>query len=84
MALSGLNHSFESFKQGRSFSPLEGKINNGDYIVSIIASKDELNNDLSRSHYMTFQSTSRIEGVERKVRLIASTLPEAFCFALWI
>ena len=83
LALSGLNHSFESFKQGRSFSPLEGKMNNGDYIVSIIASKDELNNDLSRSHYMTFQSTSRIENVERKVRLIASTLPEAFCFAFY-
>ena len=83
LALSGLNHSFELFKQRRSFSTLEGKINNGDYIVSIIASKDELNNDLSRSHYMTFQSTSRIEDVERKVRLVASTLQESFCFSFY-
>ena len=32
---------------------------------------------------MTFRSTSKIEDVERKVRLVASTLPEAFCFAFY-
>mgnify|MGYP001169370496 CR=1 FL=1 len=83
LALSALNHSFELFKQKRRFSDVNGKINNGEYNVEIIPSKDESDGNLSRSNYMTFQSTSKISNVERKVRFIVSSLPEAFCFAFY-
>mgnify|MGYP001232678937 FL=1 len=83
LALSGLNHSLELFKVNRGISNTSGRINKGEYIVSKIPSKNELDENLSRTNYFTLQSTAKIGEVERKVRCVVSSLPEAFCFVFY-
>ena len=83
LALSGLNHSLELFKVNRGISNTSGRINKGEYIVSKIPSKNELDENLSRTNYFTLQSTAKIDEVERKVRCVVSSVPEAFCFVFY-
>jgi len=83
LALSGLSHSLELFKVNRDISNTIGRINKGDFVVSKISSKSESGSDLTRSHYFTIQSKAKIDDVERNVRCIVSSVPEAFCFAFY-
>jgi len=83
LALSGLNHSLELFKVNRGISNTIGRANYGEYVVSKIPSKNELDENLSRTNYFTLQSTAKIDEVERKVRCVVSSVPEAFCFVFY-
>ena len=83
LALNGLEHSLELFKNSRDIEEVTGRLNKGDYKVKKVPSKNELGNDLNRTNYYTIKSIAKINDVERKVRIQVSSMPEAFSLAFY-
>jgi len=76
----GLQIGFETIENSYlSFeSPISGKLNNGNFSVSIDETNDEKSNILNYSHYGMLVSTSEVGGVSRAARVIVSSYPDAF------
>jgi hypothetical protein len=83
LAMTGLEHGIQSFKLSRSISTLTGSFNTGDYSVSYDTLFNEAGAALPYTNYITLKSKATINDVERNLRLIISTLPEAFCFSYY-
>jgi len=83
LAMAGIEHGLHSYKSSRNTSDIDGSFNNGTYSVRFDSQNDESGGALSKSHYLTLKSTGKIDDVERNVRFLVSSLPEAFCFSFY-
>tara|TARA_B100001996_G_scaffold378588_1_gene362983 strand:- start:568 stop:2451 length:1884 start_codon:yes stop_codon:yes gene_type:complete len=83
LALTGLEHGIQSYKSSRTFSTINGSFNNGNYTVQFDNSNNESGSSLPYTNYTMIKSTATINDVERNLRLIISTMPEAFCFSYY-
>ncbi len=83
LALSGFERGIQTFKSSRSTSEISGSFNNGNYSISFDTSSTESGVSLPYTNYLTMKSRANIDDVERNLRLIISTLPEAFCFSYY-
>ena len=83
LAMTGIEHGLQSYKSSRNTSDIDGSFNNGTYSVRFDSQNDESGGSLSKSHYLTLKSTGKIDDVERNVRFLVSSLPEAFCFSFY-
>ena len=83
LAMTGIEHGLQSYKSSRNTSNIDGSFNNGTYSVRFDSQNDESGVSLSKSHYLTVKSTGKIDDVERNVRFLVSSLPEAFCFSFY-
>ena len=83
LALSGFERGMQTFKSSRSTSEISGSFNNGNYSISFDSSSTESGVSLPYTNYLTMKSRANIDDVERNLRLIISTLPEAFCFSYY-
>ena len=83
LAMTGIEHGLHSYKSSRNTSDIDGSFNNGTYSVRFDSQNDESGGSLSKSHYLTLKSTGKIDDVERNVRFLVSSLPEAFCFSFY-
>ena len=83
LAMAGIEHGLYSYKSSRNTSDIDGSFNNGTYSVRFDSQNDESGGPLSKSHYLTLKSTGKIDDVERNVRFLVSSLPEAFCFSFY-
>ena len=83
LALSGLERGLQSFKLSKNTSTLQGSFNRGAYTVTFDLLQDESQTNLPYSHYSTLKSVATISEVERNIRVIVSTYPEAFCFSYY-
>ena len=83
LAMTGIEHGLQSYKSSRNTSDIDGSFNNGTYSVRFDSQNDESGGALSKSHYLTLKSTGKIDDVERNVRFLVSSLPEAFCFSFY-
>jgi hypothetical protein len=83
LAMTGLEHGIQSYKSSRSISEINGSFNNGNYKIEFDGSNDELGSPLAHSNYIMMKSRATINDVERNLRIIISSMPEAFCFAYY-
>ena len=83
LALTGIEHAMQSYKISRNISNVSGNFNNGSYSVSFDTQNNEAGTALPHSQYITVKSTATINDVERNLRLILSSMPEAFCFSFY-
>ena len=83
LAMTGIEHGIQLFKPSRSISELSGSFNTGDYVVSFDTLNNESGSSLPYSNYLTIKSKATINDVERNLRLILSSMPEAFCFSYY-
>ena len=83
LALTGMDHWIHSYGSNRNMSQVSGSLNNGNYAVSTDTSHDEGGGDLPYANYLTIKSKATIDDVERNIRLIMSSMPEAFCFSYY-
>ena len=83
LAMTGIELGLQSYKSSRNTSDIDGSFNNGTYSVRFDSQNDESGGSLSKSHYLTLKSTGKIDDVERNVRFLVSSLPEAFCFSFY-
>ena len=83
LAMTGLEHGIQSYKSYRSMSDINGSFNNGDYRVQFNDSENESGSSLPYSNYIMVKSRARINDVERNLRIIISSMPEAFCFSYY-
>ena len=83
LALTGLEHGIQNYKQSKDLSPFTGRFNNGSYTFSFDSQTDQSGSSLSREQYLSIKSVGYIDDVERNVRLIISSIPEAFCFSFY-
>ena len=83
LAMAGIEQGLHSYKSSRNTSDIDGSFNNGTYSVRFDSQNDESGGPLSKSHYLTLKSTGKIDDVERNVRFLVSSLPEAFCFSFY-
>ena len=83
LAMTGLEHGIQSYKSSRSLSNINGSFNNGNYKVEFDDSDDESGSPLPHSNYIMMKSKSTINDVERNLRIIISSMPEAFCFSYY-
>ena len=83
LALTGIEHAMQSYKISRNISNVSGDFNNGSYSVTFDTQNNETGISLPHSQYITVKSTATINDVERNLRLILSSMPEAFCFSFY-
>jgi len=83
LAMTGIEHAMQSYKASRNISNISGNFNNGSYSVSFDTQNNEAGTALPHSQYITVKSTATINDVERNLRLILSSMPEAFCFSFY-
>lgn len=83
LAMTGLEHGIQSYKSSRSISEINGSFNNGNYKIEFDGSNDESGSPLAHSNYIMMKSRATINDVERNLRIIISSMPEAFCFAYY-
>jgi hypothetical protein len=83
LAMTGIEHGIQLFKPSRSISALSGSFNTGDYTVTFDTLNNESGSSLPYSNYLTIKSKATINDVERNLRLILSSMPEAFCFSYY-
>ena len=83
LAMTGIEHAMQSYKASRNISNITGNFNNGNYSVSFDTQNNEAGTALPHSQYITVKSTATINDVERNLRLILSSMPEAFCFSFY-
>lgn len=83
IALTGIEHALQSFKQFRNTATVSGNFNNGTYksIFDTLYSKN--NTALPYTNYISINSSANISVIERNVQLIISSMPEAFCFSYY-
>jgi len=83
LAMTGLEHGIQSYKSSRSISEINGSFNNGNYKIEFDGSNDESGSPLAHSNYIMMKSRATINDVERNLRIIISSMPEAFCFSYY-
>ena len=83
LAMTGIEHGLQNYKISRNTSSLSGNFNKGDYSISFDSNNDESGSSLPHSHYLTIKSSATIDDVKRNIRLILSSVPEAFCFSFY-
>ena len=83
LAMTGIEHAMQSYKASRNISNISGNFNNGSYSVSFDTQNNEAGTALPHSQYITVKSIATINDVERNLRLILSSMPEAFCFSFY-
>ena len=83
LAMTGIERGLQSYKASRNTSNITGNFNNGTYSVKFDSQNDERGNSLSKTHYLTLKSRGKIDDVERNIRFLISSLPEAFCFSFY-
>ena len=83
LALTGLEHGIQSYNSSRTFSEINGSFNNGNYNVEFDNINNESGSSLPYTNYVMVKSTATINDVERNLRAIISTMPEAFCFSYY-
>jgi hypothetical protein len=83
LAMTGIEHAMQSYKASRNISNISGNFNNGNYSVSFDTQNNEAGTALPHSHFITVKSTATINDVERNLRLIISSMPEAFLFSFY-
>ena len=83
LAMTGIEHAMQSYKASRNISNISGNFNNGNYSVSFDTQNNEAGTALPHSHFITVKSTATINDVERNLRLIISSMPEAFFFSFY-
>lgn len=83
LAMTGIERGLQAFKASRNTSSLSGKFNTGNYSVSFDTQNNEKGVSLPYSHYSTLKSIATIDDVERNLRVIVSSMPEAFCFSFY-
>ena len=83
LAMTGIEHGIQLFKPSRNISELSGSFNTGDYTVTFDTLNNESGSSLPYSNYLTIKSKATINDVERNLRLILSSMPEAFCFSYY-
>ena len=83
LAMTGIEHAMQSYKISRNISNVSGNFNNGSYSVTFDTQNNEAGTSLPHSQYITVKSTATINDVERNLRLIISSMPEAFCFSFY-
>lgn len=83
LAMTGIERGLLAYKPSRNTSTINGNFNNGNYTVSFDSQNDERGSSLSQDHYVLIKSRGKIDDVERNVRLMLSSLPEAFCFSFY-
>ena len=64
-------------------SSISGSLNRGSFSVKVYDNKDETNSDLLYQHYSLLESESEIGGVQRSMRLLISSYPDAFNLAFY-
>ena len=83
LAMTGIEHAMQSYRTSRNISNVSGNFNNGSYSVTFDTQNNEAGTSLPHSQYITVKSTATINDVERNLRLIISSMPEAFCFSFY-
>jgi len=84
LAMTGIEHAIQSYKLSRNIANnISGDFNNGSYSVSFDTQNNEAGTPLPHSHFITVKSTATINDVERNLRLILSSMPEAFLFSFY-
>ena len=84
LAMTGIEHAMQSYKASRNISNnISGNFNNGSYSVSFDTQNNEAGTALPHSHFITVKSSATINDVERNLRLIISSMPEAFLFSFY-
>ena len=83
LAMTGIETGLLAYKAGRNTSDISGDFNNGTYTVSFDGQNDESGSSLSNDHYLMIKSVGKIDDVERNIRLMLSSFPEAFCFSFY-
>jgi len=83
LAMTGIERGLQTYKASRNTSNITGNFNNGTYTVKFDSQNDESGSSLSKTHYLTLKSRGKIDDVERNIRFLISSLPEAFCFSFY-
>ena len=83
LAMTGIERGLQTYKASRNTSNITGNFNNGTYSVKFDSQNDESGSSLSKTHYLTLKSRGKIDDVERNIRFLISSLPEAFCFSFY-
>ena len=83
LAMTGIEHAMQFYKASRNISNISGNFNNGNYSVSFDTQNNEAGTALPHSQYITVKSIATINDVERNLRLIISSMPEAFFFSFY-
>ena len=87
LALTGLEFGMQLTKTSYSSllppSSVSGDFNTGQYTVQIDEDNDETGSSLPYSHYHLLKSTGTIGEVERNVRVLVSSYPNAFNLAFY-
>jgi hypothetical protein len=83
LAMTGIERGLQTYKASRNTSNITGNFNNGTYSVKFDSQNDESGSSLSKTHYLTLKSRGKIDDVERNIRFLMSSLPEAFCFSFY-
>ena len=83
LAMTGIELGLHSYKSSRDVSGIDGNFNNGTYSVRFDSQYDESGSSLPKEHYLTLKSKAKIDDVERNIRFLISSLPEAFCFSFY-
>ena len=77
LAMTGIEHGLQNYKISRNTSVISEEFNNGTYTVSYNSQTDETGSALPKTQYLTLESIGKIDDVERNIRLILSSFPEA-------
>jgi len=83
LAMTGIERGLQTYKASRNTSNITGNFNNGTYLVKFDSQNDESGSSLSKTHYLTLKSRGKIDDVERNIRFLISSFPEAFCFSFY-
>ena len=80
LSLLGLEHGMQSLRYSYNIllSSMSGRLNNGQFLTSIDESKYETGLALPYEHFSLLKSKGKISDVERNVRVVVSSYPNAF------
>jgi hypothetical protein len=85
LALTGLEHGIQSINTSYSslVNSVSSSFNTGEYTVQVDEDNDETGSSLPYNHYHLLKSTGTIGEVERNVRVLVSSYPDAFNLAFF-
>ena len=85
LALTGLEHGIQSINTSYSslVNSVSSSFNTGEYTVQVDENNDETGSSLPYNHYHLLKSTGTIGEVERNVRVLVSSYPDAFNLAFF-
>ena len=84
IAMTGVEHGWQVYKSTKSTINITKDFNQGSYTVSFDSDNDEANTSLDHSkQYLTMKVSGTIDDVERNIRFLLSSIPEAFCFSFY-